>query len=162
MIVMEHIVADSAVFIMGKDINSKSLITVPSVIDELKSSQANMRFQLAAEEGARVESPDPGLVREVLKVARYSNDIEELSQTDVDILAKALEYKDSSVLFSDDYAVQNVAVLLKINVKPVSQKKIGDVLVWGKKCTGCKKRFDRGDICPVCGSALKKVRKRKI
>ncbi|MBN2488702.1 MAG: NOB1 family endonuclease [Methanosarcinaceae archaeon] len=159
---MTDYIADSAVFIMGYAVDSSLLITVPSVVGELKSSEAVLRFDLARESGALVEMPEPEMRGEVLEMAKYTRDIEDLSSTDVDILAKALEYKDSAVLLTDDYAVQNVASLLGIEVKPVAQKNISDILVWEKQCIGCRKRFDKGEICSVCGSLLKKRRKRKL
>jgi UPF0271 protein len=106
--------------------------------------------------------PEDSFREKIMQTANKTRDCEELSSTDIDILAKALEYKGNSVLLTDDYAVQNVAKVLGLEVKPVAQKKIKDVLVWQKQCTGCRKKFDSGDICPVCGSPLKKRRKRKI
>jgi len=159
---MTYYIADSAVFIMGYPVESTLLITVPSVVNELKSSEAAMRFDLARENGARVEVPLPRMIDEVLGMAKHTRDMEELSTTDIDILAKALERKDDATLLTDDYAVQNVAVMLGIDVKPVVQKKIRDILVWEKQCVGCRKRFDEGDVCPICGSELKKRRKRKV
>ena len=159
---MTYYIADSAVFIMGYPVESTLLITVPSVVNELKSSEAAMCFDLARENGARVEVPLPRMIDEVLGMAEHTRDMEELSTTDIDILAKALERKDDATLLTDDYAVQNVAVMLGIDVKPVVQKKIRDILVWEKQCVGCRKRFDEGDVCPICGSELKKRRKRKV
>ncbi|SFM49955.1 NOB1 family endonuclease [Methanolobus profundi] len=159
---MEYYIADSAVFIMGAGLEPHRMITIPSVVNELKSNEASMRFELARESGARVEMPGEDFREAVLKIAKETRDCEELSATDVDILAKALEYKDNSVLLTDDYAVQNVARVMGIEVKPVAQKKIKDVLVWQKQCAGCRRYFDSGDVCPVCGSALRKRRKRKI
>ncbi len=159
---MKYYVADSAVFIMGCHINPQQIITVTSVASEIRSPEASVRFDLAMEGGARLELPDPLYMDEVLKVAKNTRDQEELSTTDVDILAKALEYRDSCMLLTDDYAVQNVARVMGIEVGPVAQKKIKDVLVWQPECVGCRRRFDSGDVCPVCGSSLKKRRKRKI
>lgn len=159
---MTYYVADSAVFIMGYPVESTLLITVQSVVNELKSSEAAMRFELAREGGARVEAPQPDMIEDVLIMAKHTRDVEELSTTDIEILAKALERKDNAILLTDDYAVQNVAVMLGIDVKPVVQEKIHDILIWEKQCVGCRKRFDEGDICPVCGSDLKKRRKRKV
>lgn len=154
-------IADSAVFIMGNfDLDSSLMITVPSVADELKSKDAELHFDLAKEEGLRVEWPDPEMVKDVRKMAELTRDSEELSKTDIEILAKALEYRDRGVLLTDDYAVQNVAVQLGIDVKPVAQKKIKDIIIWQKQCTGCRKTFDKGDVCPICGSPLKKKRKK--
>lgn len=159
---MVYYIADSAVFIVGYAVDSSLMVTVPSVVDELKSSDAILCFELALETGARVEIPEPEIRYKVLEMAKYTRDIEELSSTDIDILAKALEYKESAVLLTDDYAIQNVASLLGIDVKPVAQKNIRDLLVWEKQCVGCRKRFDEGDTCPICGSPLKKRRKRKL
>jgi len=159
---MTFYITDSAVFIYGYDGDTSLYITVPSVKDEMKSREAMMRFEIACETGTRIETPDPQVRKEVLSIAKKTRDVEELSSTDIDILTKALEYKENGVLLTDDYAVQNMASVLGIEVKPISQKKIKDVLVWGKKCTACYRKFDEGDDCPVCGSLLKKVRKRKL
>ncbi len=156
-------IADSAVFIMGNcDLDSSLMITVPSVADELKSRDSVLRFDLAKEGGLRVEWPEPEMVKEVRKMAEHTRDSEELSRTDVEILAKAFEHRDRCVLLTDDYAVQNVAVQLGIQVKPIAQKKIKDIIIWQKQCIGCKKTFREGDVCPICGSPLKKKRKKTL
>ncbi|MBP2030564.1 UPF0271 protein [Methanohalophilus levihalophilus] len=158
---MKIFVADTAVFINRYRKNAP-FVTVPGVVEELRSRESSIEGLLAIESGARVEQPDPETVAEIHQMAKNTRDIEELSGTDIDILAKALEYRDKAVLLTDDYAVQNVALLLGIEVKPVSQKKIKDRIIWGKRCIGCRRKFDSGDECPVCGSALKKTRKRKV
>lgn len=163
---MKYYIADSAVFIMDgfKNINYSSFITVASVTEELKSDEAVMRYEIARENGIIVEVPEPDKRNSVIETARYTRDLDELSKADIDILAKALEYrgKENITLLTDDYAVQNVAELLKINIEPVAQKKIKDKLVWEKECIGCKKRFECGDTCPICGSKLKRKSKRKV
>ena len=118
-------------------------------------------YYLAKEGGLRVEWPEPEMVKEIKRKAEHTRDSEELSKADLEILAKALEYRDRGVLITDDYAIQNVALQLGIKVKPVAQNKIKDIIIWQKKCTGCKKTFDKGDVCTICGSSLKK-RKRII
>lgn len=159
---MKILVADTAVFINRYRTDDATFITVPSVVDELKSRESSIEGLLAVEGGAKVEQPDPDAIAEIRRMAGNTRDIEELSDTDIDVLAKAFEYKDNCVLLTDDYAVQNVALLLGIEVQPVSQKKISDRIIWGKKCIGCKRKFDNGDVCPICGSPLKKTRKRKV
>jgi endoribonuclease Nob1 len=156
-------ITDSAVFIMGNcNYDSSLMITVPSVADELKSRDSVLRFDLAKEGGLRVEWPEPEMVKEVRKMAEHTRDSEELSKTDIEILAKALEHRDRCILLTDDYAVQNVAVQLGIQVKPIAQKRIKDIIIWQKQCIGCKKIFNDGDVCLICGSALKKKRKKTI
>lgn len=153
---MIHI-ADSSLFIIGKRIEG-SIITVPSVVEELRDERSRTIMELM---NVRIEPPLQIFIREVISKAGVTKDSEELSKTDIDILAKALEYsrKEETVLISDDYAVQNTAIHLGIKVMPAGQKKIKDVLIWEKFCIGCKRRFPQGDACPVCGTALKKRRK---
>ena len=57
-------ITDSAVFIMGNcNLDTSLMITVPSVADELKSTDAVLRFDLAKEGGLRVEWPEPEMVK---------------------------------------------------------------------------------------------------
>jgi len=154
---MIHI-ADSSLFIIGKRIEG-NIITVPSVEEEIRDETSRTIMELM---NVRIEPPLQSFIREVTSKAGVTKDSEELSKTDIDVLAKALEYsrKEDVVLISDDYAVQNTAIHLGIKVMPAGQKKIRDVLLWEKFCIGCKRRFPQGDDCPVCGTALKKRRKK--
>lgn len=157
----EIYVADASLFIFRKRLEG-SIVTVPSVVNELKDENSRTIMGLM---DIRVEAPLESSKKEVLSKARITKDSEELSATDIDILSKALEYKqtyDNSVLVTDDYAVQNTAIQLGIEVMPAGQKKIKDVIIWEKACIGCKRRFPEGDECPVCGSQLKKRRKRRV
>ncbi|MDV0446619.1 hypothetical protein MsAg5_04670 [Methanosarcinaceae archaeon Ag5] len=156
-------VADSAVFIMGNcNIPYSNMISIPSVESEIKSEDALLRFDIAKAEGLRIEAVDKSFLDEIKKHAEWTRDINELSRTDLEVLAKALEYKDKAVLITDDFAVQNIAVRLDITVLPVAQRIIKDNIIWQKQCTGCFKYFKDGDDCPVCGSPLKKRMKKKL
>ncbi len=154
------LIADSSLFILKKRLEG-TIITVPSVLEELKDESSRTALELM---DARVEPPLESFVKEVRKKAGITKDSEELSATDIDVLAKALEYskQEETTLITDDFAVQNTALQLGIKVMPVAQRKIKDVLIWEKQCIGCKRRFPEGDTCPVCGSPLKKIRKKKI
>jgi len=154
---MIHI-ADSSLFIIGKRIEG-NIITVPSVVNEIRDERSRTTLELM---NVRIEPPLQSFIREVTIKARATQDSEELSRTDIDLLAKALEYSrnEDAILVTDDYAVQNTAISLGIKVMPAGQKKIKDVLNWEKFCIGCKRRFPQGDDCPVCGTSLKKMRKK--
>lgn len=151
-------IADSSVFIIGKRIEG-IIITVPSVLDEIRDEKSRTIMELM---NVRIEPVLQSFLREVISKARETKDSEELSRTDLDLLAKALEYTriENTILVTDDYAVQNTAIQLGIKVIPAGQKKIKDVLLWEKFCIGCKRRFPTGDDCPVCGTLLKKMRKK--
>jgi len=150
-------IADASLFIIRKRLEGR-FVTVPSVVEELRDEFARTTMELM---NVRVESPLESFKKEVRSKARMTRDSEELSKTDIDILAIALEYsrQEETVLVTDDFAVQNTAIQLGINVMPAGQRKIKDILLWEKQCIGCKRRFPEGDECPVCGSAMKKRRK---
>ena len=153
-------IADASLFITRKRLEG-SVITVPSVVEELRDENARTTMELM---NVRVEPPLQGLKKEVISKAGITRDSEELSGTDIDILAKALEYsrREETILVTDDFAIQNTAIQLGIRVMPAAQRKIRDVLLWEKQCIGCKRRFPEGDFCPVCGSQMKKVRKERV
>ena len=151
-------IADSSLFITGKRIEG-IIITVPSVLDEIRDERSRTIMELM---NVRIEPVLQNFLTEVTSKARETKDSEELSRTDLDLLAKALEYSrnENTILITDDYAVQNTAIQLGIKVIPAGGKKIKDVLLWEKFCIGCKRRFPAGDDCPVCGTPLKKMRKK--
>ncbi len=154
---MIHI-ADSSLFITRKRIEG-TIITVPSVAAEIKDEKSRTIMELM---NIRIEPPLQSFILEVIAKAKSTQNNEELSRTDIEVLAKALECsgKEDTILITDDYAIQNTAIHLGIKVAPAGQKKIKDVLIWEKYCIGCKRRFKQGDECPVCGTALKKIRKK--
>lgn len=164
-------VVDSAVFIMGGvNIPFSKMVTVSSVYDEMKSLESRLRFDVALSEGLKVESVSDKFRNDVIEAASKTKDINELSKTDIDVLAKALEYKNmesldenkkSCVLITDDFSVQNVASFLQIDIKPVAQSVINDQIIWQKQCIGCFRHFKEGEDCPVCGSKLRKKMKKK-
>ncbi len=155
---MIHI-ADASLFIIRKRLEG-NIVTVPSVVRELRDENSRTTLELM---NVRIEPVLQSYKKKVKTKAGATRDSEELSDTDIDILAKALEYseRDETVLVSDDFAVQNTAIQLGIKVMPAGQRKIKDVLMWEKQCIGCKRRFPEGDECPVCGSQMKKRRKIK-
>ena len=154
-------VADSSVFILGMPLPSlmqNRIITTPDVIAELKDIKSKTMFEAAIESGVEVESPLAHLIAEVRSHASRTGDIERLSDTDIGILAKALEH--GGILCTDDYAIQNVAESLGIETEPILQDGIKETFEWGRRCKGCGRRFESDvRICPVCGSETKGYKK---
>ena len=161
----EKYVADSAVFIMGNcRIPYSQMITITLVEDEIRSEEACLRYDIAKAEGLRVEAVEDVFLKRIIEQAECTRDIEKLSRADLGILAKALEYKetkDGAGLITDDFAVQNIAARLDIEIIPVAQRIIKDKIIWQKQCTGCFRHYKDGEDCPVCGSPLRKKMKKK-
>ena len=160
---MPEYIADSSVFILGMPLPQSppnQTVTTPDVFRELKDMRSKMAFEAAVDHGLRIEQPLQHLVSEVCDRARTTGDFERLSETDIGLLAKTLEY--SGILCTDDYAIQNVAESLGIRTEPIVQERIKETFEWGKRCTGCGKRFEGSDqVCLICGSRLVGYRKKR-
>jgi endoribonuclease Nob1 len=143
-----YIVADSSVFILGKRPEGE-VITVPSVEAELKDIRSKSLLHIF---DVRVESPSADAVKKARAAARDTGDIAVLSGTDLEVLAKAFEL--SAKIATDDYAVQNVALHLGLEVEPVGQPVIKRRMKRVQRCSGCGITFE-GDACPDCGTPRK-------
>jgi UPF0271 protein len=143
-----YVVADSSVFILGKRLQGE-VITVPSVEAELKDIRSKSLLHIF---DVRVESPSADALKRARAAAKETGDISVLSGTDLEVLAKAFEL--SARIATDDYAVQNVAFHLGLDVEPVGQPVIKRRMKRVQKCSGCGAVFE-GDACPDCGTPRK-------
>ncbi|WP_290901185.1 PIN domain-containing protein [Ferroglobus sp.] len=146
-------VLDATAIIARKKV--ENAVTTPEVVEEIKDEDSKLYLDVS---GIKVEKVKEKFVKEVLEVAKKTGDIHKLSEADISVLAKALEYK--ATIITDDYAVQNVAKALKLKFEPVIHSGIRKSFKWIKVCRGCGRKIE-SDICPVCGSEAKLRRVRK-
>jgi UPF0271 protein len=146
-------VIDTSLFFIDYPVSGE-LFTTPSVIEELVDLRSKCRYETLLAAGLQVLGPTPAGVGEVVKAARKTGDAGEISATDRDVLALALEL--GATIYSDDFAVQNVAHELKIPTHPVQQRSARK-RVWKFRCTGCRKFYGAPGDCPVCGSPIKRT-----
>ncbi len=156
---MRVYVIDSSVIFLRKA-HYDRMITIPEVVDEIKDENSRLYLSLL---DIRVEEASDESVKEVVKTARKTGDIHKLSDTDIKLLAKTLdEIREGreAVLVTDDYSIQNVAMVLGLEIENIIQPRISKAFKWVKVCRGCGRRIE-GDICPVCGSeaVLRRVKK---
>jgi endoribonuclease Nob1 len=90
----------------------------------------------------------------VRKAAEHTGDIVSLSSQDLDVLAAAIGH--NALINSDDYAIQNTAAELGLNVVGTSQEGIRKKVIWAWACSGCGKRTDGPGTCEVCGHKARK------
>jgi endoribonuclease Nob1 len=147
-----YVVADASVFIWGKR-PSGELITVPAVEAELKDIRTKSLLHIFE---TRVESPSSQARKAAERAAAETGDLKALSSADLDVLAKALEYR--AVIATDDYAVQNVALHLGLKIEPIGQPRIKRMLKHVQRCRGCGGRFE-GESCPDCGTPTRKKKR---
>jgi endoribonuclease Nob1 len=151
-------VLDSTAFYAGIPYQgSGRYFTTYMVLEEVKhqsvgSSLIHTRVQ--------VTEPSPESVGRVKSTASKSGDLSGLSQTDISLLALSLDLmqREAAVsLVSDDFAVRNVADLLRIPLSDTSLKG-GEwrAITWKLYCKGCGKQYTNPKLveCPVCGTRL--------
>ncbi|MDD1693270.1 MAG: nucleotide-binding protein [Methanoregula sp.] len=129
------------------------LITTHSVCDELRDIRSKGTYEKLCAEGLVVMSPGSESLKRVTAAATTSRDASVISDTDRDLLALALELE--AVLYTDDFALQNVAIVLGVQTHPISQRKAKRVH-WKYRCAGCGRYFNHDGECPVCGAAVKR------
>ena len=108
----------------------------------------------------QVTEPSPDSADRVRDTAKKTGDIGALSQTDISLLALALDLSKSeggASLVTDDFAVRNVAEVLSIHLSKTAMKG-GEWknVTWRLHCKGCGKQYTNPKLtqCPVCGTAL--------
>ncbi len=109
----------------------------------------------------QVTEPSKESLQQVKSMAAKTGDANALSETDVSLLALALDLSknEGSVnLVSDDFAVRNVAEVLGIPLSETNIKGEWKQITWKMFCKGCGKEYTNPKIttCVVCGTTLSK------
>lgn len=151
-------VLDSTAFYAGIPYQgSGRYYTTYLVLEEVKHHNLGSSF---IQTRVMVTEPSPESMNRVKTTAVKTGDIGALSQTDISLLALALDLKGNdggANLISDDFAVRNVAEVLAIPLAPTSMKG-GEWknISWKIYCRGCGKSYTNPKLttCPVCGTQL--------
>ncbi|MCK5773729.1 MAG: hypothetical protein KAH57_08065 [Thermoplasmata archaeon] len=142
--------------------NQRVLIT-SLVRDEIGKGAPKKLLERLIDAGLKVL--DPVDLKPAEDAATSTGDLPSLSKPDISVIALAIETDDPMVL-TDDFRVQNVLKKLKIPFEPageIGDRAIKEVWTWSFRCRGCGRYFDDGDKlpdCPICGSELKRSRKK--
>jgi UPF0271 protein len=159
-------VLDTSAFLVGFDplSVSQNQVTSPKVRDEIKTnSMILVRFKTAVENGKlKVKAPSEEYLNRVKASAITVGDSFFLSETDMQILALALEIKAAGYIpqiVTDDYSIQNVAAKMGIEFAALATFGIRRLLEWIRYCPACHREYaaDYGaKRCTVCGTELKR------
>ena len=144
-------ILDSSAFI-NEYHTDETIASIPLVREELEDESA-YRFDALEGSGMHMHIPDGETVERIERAARETGDYEELSRTDIRLIAASFEL--DGTLVTDDYAMQNVAEKLEVNVEVIARDGIEEQRSWLFQCQGCGREFDeKHDRCPICGSEL--------
>jgi UPF0271 protein len=151
---------------------SHDAFTVPAVIDEVNADPVlSIRIEAAIASGTmKYRLPSGGSIAAISEIVRDLGEEESLSETDLELLALAIELRTEGwdvSLISDDYAIQNVSTKIGIPFVTVAASGITLVFTWSLFCPACRRTYPHGKskiTCPVCGTTLKRrvVKKRRI
>jgi UPF0271 protein len=137
--------------------------TVAAVLDEIKDRNARVRIDVALDVGnLKITEPTSQSRDRIISVSSQSGDISSISNTDIDVLALALDIFSSGrscLIVTDDYAVQNISNQLGIRFKALTAKGIRYQFQWRLSCPACGRTYPqefKGQICPVCGTQLRR------
>ena len=165
------VVLDTCAFIAGFDPFSvdEEQYSVPMVKNELFSnSLAWVRFNTAVESGkVTVRTPTASFLDRIKEVSKTVGDVLFLSDVDMQVLALALELKNTgynSIIVTDDYSIQNVANQIGVKFTPLMTFGIRFRLHWILYCPACHRKYPSDcklKVCEVCGIQLKRRPLRK-
>jgi len=164
------VVLDTSAFLAGFDPFSLGIeqVTVPKVEEEIKrNSMIKMRFETAIESGnLRVKAPTQEFSTLAKASASKVGDSYKLSETDMQLLALALELKAEGYtpqIVTDDYSIQNVATQMGIEFLALATFGIKRLLEWIRYCPACHREYSancKTKECQVCGTELKRKPRR--
>ncbi|PYB69163.1 ribonuclease VapC [Thermoplasma sp. Kam2015] len=151
---MIYVIDTSAIISRNLNLLDGDLIFPSSVISEIK--RGKLRYMIdALLPMIRVVSPGQEYLKVVEDTAAKTGDLMNLSQTDKDVLALALQY--GGTIVTDDYSIQNVASYLNLKFVNANIKRIEKQIAWVYRCTGCKKVFSVPvKVCDICGHDVKR------
>lgn len=156
-------ILDTSAILSGKPININDgiIATTPKISDEIKPGGRDYEiFQFLKEKGLIINEATKESINHIKNVIKEFGEEKRLSNADVEILALAYEYRKGSnknvIILTDDYSIQNIASILKLEFLTINQPGITKSFKWCSRCRGCGKKFkDHINICPICGTEIK-------
>lgn len=132
--------------------------TTEEVKNEIKDFKSKALFTIA---GVNIAEPSSESIKKVKNYAENSGDLSLLSETDIKIIALAIDF--DAIVVSDDFDIQNVCHGMRVDYKSASGKEISYAFKRKPWCDSCK-RVRSGKKCRVCGEDLrmKVVSKKRI
>jgi UPF0271 protein len=160
---MKIYILDASAIINGFYSKDSLNLMPPSAVSEIKDINSKMRLENCIDNGF-LKIEDVNIDQYLQNILISSGDLMRLSNTDKEIIALALKYKNEGndvITVTDDYSMQNTLKILNIKFRTVRTKGIKKTIKWQRLCKGCRKEYPADsteEICEICGSPI--IRKR--
>ena len=142
-------------FVFGASLNR--YYTTPAIFNEIKHIKKSSGAIEALIESNKLQilDSDRKSVEKVLSVALRTGDYAKLSEADISIIALAFQL--NVTLLTNDYAVANVALRMKIPIKSTASRGTIRTRSWTTYCSACGKTFGvYAKECRLCGNRLRR------
>ncbi len=149
-------ILDASAFYAGIPFSTTDeFFTTSLIFDEIKHIKKNHDAigTLMETKRLKISDPDAEFVDKIKAASKKTGDFNQLSKQDISVIALCLQMNGE--IITDDFAISNVAKNLNLKVSPLMTSGINDVGNWIHYCPGCKKNFESGSECPLCGTRLK-------
>ncbi|MCH8323808.1 MAG: nucleotide-binding protein [Thaumarchaeota archaeon] len=150
-------ILDASAFYAGIPFSTTDeFFTTSLIFDEIKHIKKNHDAigTLMEAKRLKISDPDAEFVDKIKVASKKTGDFNQLSKQDISVIALCLQMNGE--IITDDFAISNVAKNLNLKVSPLMTSGINDVGNWIHYCPGCKKNFESGSECPLCGTRLKR------
>jgi len=150
-------IIDASAFYAGIPFSSSNeFYTTSLIFDEIKHIKKNHGAIdiLVTTNRLKIRDPSSEFLEMARKESKKTGDFNQLSKQDISVIALCIQLKGE--LITDDFAISNVSKNLDIKISPLMTSGIKDVGTWIHYCPGCRKNFNSGSECPLCGTLLKR------
>jgi UPF0271 protein len=137
-------VVDTNVFVRGRNQPFKEAVTIPEVMEEIKSEKGKQNFNTVS---ISVKEPSENSLEQVSSESASINS--PTSEVDERLLALALD--EGSRIITDDKALQNLAMHLGVEFESYMADEVAEKRSWEMVCENCGNKVS-GSKCPECGS----------
>ena len=128
-----------------------NLATVLNIDEEIINRQSKQYYTNLKSKGLKIIEPSEKSLEFVSKKASETGDYDVLSSIDLKILALGYELKGTVI--SDDFAIQNVSLHMRLEIIGCNGNKIKEIRKWKYKCSACNKITSKKKTrCSFCGS----------
>ena len=150
-------ILDASAFYAGIPFSTTDeFFTTSLIFDEIKhiKKSHDVIGILMEAKRLKISDPDTEFIDKIKAASKKTGDFNQLSKQDISVIALCLQMNGE--IITDDFAISNVAKNLNLKVSPLMTSGINDVGNWIHYCPGCKKNFESGSECPLCGTQLKR------